>query len=108
LIDAAGCEHIRRADAEIDRRRRQGKELVSANPVIPCRPVFRSWRLGQVLTRETTDFMCTLDVKKIHGYDASKGRKLVRAEALAARSGSTRRSKGKRPTNRTIDRTAAE
>jgi hypothetical protein len=56
-----------------------------------------------VVTRETTDFMCTLDVKKIHGYDASKGRKLVRAEALAVRSGSTRRSKGKRPTNRTID-----
>jgi arginine decarboxylase len=36
-----------------------------------------------VITRETIDFMRKLDVKEIHGYDASEGLKLIRAEALA-------------------------
>jgi len=38
---------------------------------------------GQVITRETIDFMHKLDVKEIHGYDATEGLKLVRPEALA-------------------------
>jgi arginine decarboxylase len=35
---------------------------------------------GQVLTRETIDYMRKLDVKEIHGYEAAKGLKLLRIE----------------------------
>ncbi len=81
--DAAGCEHIRLADAEIDRRLKNGPELVSANFVIPYPPGFPIMVPGQVITQETIDFMRKLDVKEIHGYDATEGLKLVRPEALA-------------------------
>jgi arginine decarboxylase len=40
-----------------------------------------------VITKETIDFMRKLDVKEIHGYDATEGLKLVRAEALAKLAG---------------------
>ena len=81
--DAAGCEYIRLADAEIDRRLKNGPELVSANFVIPYPPGFPIMVPGQVITQETIDFMRKLDVKEIHGYDATEGLKLVRPEALA-------------------------
>jgi len=81
--DAAGCEHIRLADPEIDRRLKDGPDLVSANFVIPYPPGFPIMVPGQVITQETIDFMRKLDVKEIHGYDAAEGLKLVRAEALA-------------------------
>ena len=42
---------------------------------------------GQVITRETIDFMRKLDVKEIHGYEAARGLKLIRADALIARAG---------------------
>jgi arginine decarboxylase len=81
--DAAGCEHIRLGDVEIDRRLKNGPELVSANFVIPYPPGFPIMVPGQVITQETIDFMRKLDVKEIHGYDATEGLKLVRPEALA-------------------------
>ncbi|HEV2983857.1 MAG TPA: hypothetical protein VGX46_05690 [Vicinamibacterales bacterium] len=87
--DAEGCEHMRLADAEIDRRLKDGPELVSANFVIPYPPGFPIMVPGQVITQETIDFMRKLDVKEIHGYDASEGLKLVRPEALANRVGVT-------------------
>ena len=83
--DAAGCEYIRLLDAEIDRRLKEGPELVSANFVIPYPPGFPIMVPGQVITQETIDFMRKLDVKEIHGYDASEGLKLVRTDALAKR-----------------------
>jgi arginine decarboxylase len=83
--DAEGCEHIRLADPEIDRRLKEGPDLVSANFVIPYPPGFPIMVPGQVITQETIDFMRKLDVKEIHGYDAAEGLKLVRAEALAKR-----------------------
>src|SRR5262245_3293347 len=85
--DAAGCEYIRLADAEIDRRLKNGPDLVSANFVIPYPPGFPIMVPGQVITQETIDFMRKLDVKEIHGYDAAEGLKLVRADALAKRIG---------------------
>jgi arginine decarboxylase len=85
--DPAGCEYIRLADGEIDRRLKDGPELVSANFVIPYPPGFPIMVPGQVITRETIDFMRKLDVKEIHGYDAAEGLKLVRADALAKRTG---------------------
>jgi arginine decarboxylase len=81
--DAAGCEYIRLADSEIDRRLKAGPDLVSASFVIPYPPGFPIMVPGQVITQETIDFMRKLDVKEIHGYDAKEGLKLVRAEALA-------------------------
>src|SRR5712675_1283773 len=81
--DAAGCEYLRITDPEIDRRLKAGPELVSANFVIPYPPGFPIMVPGQVITQETIDFMRKLDVKEIHGYDATAGLKLVRPEALA-------------------------
>jgi arginine decarboxylase len=81
--DAAGCEHIRLNDAEIDRRLKSGPDLVSANFVIPYPPGFPIMVPGQVVTQEAIDFMRKLDVKEIHGYNAIQGLKLVRPEALA-------------------------
>ncbi len=81
--NAEGCEYIRLADPEIDRRLKSGPDLVSANFVIPYPPGFPIMVPGQVITQETIDFMRKLDVKEIHGYDATEGLKLVRADALA-------------------------
>ena len=80
--DEAGCEYIRLADPEIDKRLKSGPDLVSANFVIPYPPGFPIMVPGQVITQETIDFMRKLDVKEIHGYDATKGLKLLRPEAL--------------------------
>ena len=81
--NAAGCEFIRLGDPEIDRRLKSGPDLVSASFVIPYPPGFPIMVPGQVITQETIDFMRKLDVKEIHGYDATEGLKLVRPEALA-------------------------
>jgi arginine decarboxylase len=89
--DAEGCEYIRLGDPEIDRRLKEGPELVSANFVIPYPPGFPIMVPGQVITQETIDFMRKLDVKEIHGYEAARGLKLVRADALAQRSGAAPR-----------------
>ena len=67
----------------IDRRLKNGPELVSASFVIPYPPGFPIMVPGQVITQETIDFMRKLDVKEIHGYEAAEGLKLVRTEALA-------------------------
>ena len=90
--DAAGCEYIRLADPEIDRRLKDGPELVSANFVIPYPPGFPIMVPGQVITQETIDFMRKLDVKEIHGYDAGR-----RPEARACR---TPCAKMQRPSSR--------
>ena len=60
-------------DPEIDRRLKDGPDLVSANFVIPYPPGFPIMVPGQVITQETIDFMRKLDVKEIHGYDAAEG-----------------------------------
>ena len=85
--DADGCEYIRLADPEIDRRLKDGPDLVSASFVIPYPPGFPIMVPGQVITRETIDFMRKLDVKEIHGYDAAEGLKLVHTDALAKLAG---------------------
>ncbi len=92
--NAEGCEYIRLADPEIDRRLKEGPDLVSANFVIPYPPGFPIMVPGQVITQETIDFMRKLDVKEIHGYDAAEGLKLVRAEALAKRTGKSAKRAG--------------
>jgi arginine decarboxylase len=83
--DAEGCEYIPLRSPEIDRRLKEGPDLVSANFVIPYPPGFPIMVPGQVITQETIDFMRKLDVKEIHGYDATEGLKLVNTSALGAK-----------------------
>jgi arginine decarboxylase len=79
------CEHIKLSSPEIDRRLKEGPELVSANFVIPYPPGFPIMVPGQVINIETIEFMRKLDVKEIHGFSASLGLKLLRPAALDAR-----------------------
>ena len=83
--DAADCDHVKLGSKEIDERLKKGPELVSANLVIPYPPGFPIMVPGQVITKETIDFMRKLDVKEIHGYHAAEGLKLIKPSVLAAR-----------------------
>jgi len=76
------CEYVPLMGAAIDKRLEKGPDLVSANFVIPYPPGFPIMVPGQVLTKETIDFMRKLDVKEIHGYEAARGLKLLRADVL--------------------------
>ena len=80
--DDANCEFIKLGSKEIDDRLGNGPELVSANFVIPYPPGFPIMVPGQVITAETIAFMRKLDVKEIHGFEASRGLKLLKPSAL--------------------------
>ena len=71
------CEHLKLFSPEIDKRLKEGPELVSANFVIPYPPGFPIMVPGQVIDAETIGFMRKLDVKEIHGYAAGLGLKLL-------------------------------
>src|SRR6266576_2694243 len=76
------CEHLKLFSPEIDKRLKDGPELVSANFVIPYPPGFPIMVPGQVINAETIEFMRKLDVKEIHGYAASLGLKLLNPASL--------------------------
>jgi arginine decarboxylase len=78
------CEHVKLFSQEIDKRLKEGPELVSANFVIPYPPGFPIMVPGQVLNAETIEFMRKLDVKEIHGYQAALGLKLLNPAFLHA------------------------
>ena len=80
------CEHIKLFSSEIDRRLKEGPELVSANFVIPYPPGFPIMVPGQVINAETIQFMRKLDVKEIHGYGADIGLKLLNPAFLQSAS----------------------
>ena len=82
--DAAAREYVKINSKEIDERLKNGPELVSAKFVIPYPPGFPIMVPGQVITQETITFMRKLDVKEIHGYNASLGLELLSPKALAA------------------------
>jgi arginine decarboxylase len=71
------CEHLKLFSPEIDKRLKEGPELVSANFVIPYPPGFPIMVPGQVIDAQTIEFMRKLDVKEIHGFDAALGLKLL-------------------------------
>jgi arginine decarboxylase len=71
------CEHLKLSSPEIDKRLKDGPELVSANFVIPYPPGFPIMVPGQVINAQTIEFMRKLDVKEIHGFSASLGLKLL-------------------------------
>ena len=83
-MSRADCEYVPLNSPEIDKRLKNGPDLVSANFVIPYPPGFPIMVPGQVLTAETIDFMRKLDVKEIHGYEAARGLKLLKPDALKA------------------------
>jgi len=78
------CEHLKLLSPDIDQRLKEGPELVSANFVIPYPPGFPIMVPGQVITAETIEFMRKLDVKEIHGFNASLGLKLLKPSFLGA------------------------
>jgi arginine decarboxylase len=79
---ADNCEHVKLSSPEIDKRLKEGPELVSANFVIPYPPGFPIMVPGQVINSETIQFMRKLDVKEIHGYEAALGLKLLNPTSL--------------------------
>jgi arginine decarboxylase len=78
------CEHLKLFSPEIDKRLKEGPELVSANFVIPYPPGFPIMVPGQVINAETIEFMRKLDVKEIHGFSAALGFKLLNPAFLQA------------------------
>jgi arginine/lysine/ornithine decarboxylase len=83
----AACEYVKINGKEMDERLKNGPEMVSAKFVIPYPPGFPIMVPGQVVTQEVITFMRKLDVKEIHGYNASLGLECLRPEALAALKG---------------------
>lgn len=77
------CEYIPLMDPQIDERLAKGPALVSANFVIPYPPGFPIMVPGQVIEADTIGFMRKLDVKEIHGYNATRGLKLIKLDAIA-------------------------
>jgi arginine decarboxylase len=89
--DEEDCEYLPLMSPKIDERLKSGPELVSANFVIPYPPGFPIMVPGQVIASDSIDYMRKLDVKEIHGYNATRGLKLIKLAAIGkARSGSKR------------------
>jgi arginine decarboxylase len=76
------CEYLPLMSPKIDERLEKGPELVSANFVIPYPPGFPIMVPGQVIDSGTIGFMRKLDVKEIHGYNATRGLKLIKLSAI--------------------------
>jgi arginine/lysine/ornithine decarboxylase len=76
------CEHLTLSSPEIDKRLKEGPELVSANFVIPYPPGFPIMVPGQVINAQTIEFMRKLDVREIHGFSAALGLKLLNPSFL--------------------------
>jgi arginine decarboxylase len=88
------CEHLKLSSPEIDRRLKGGRELVSANFVIPYPPGFPIMVPGQVINAQTIEFMRKLDVKEIHGFSAALGLKLLNPAFLQSVKAPLKRSTG--------------
>ena len=71
--DARNTEYVGLHSEECDRRLKDGPPMVSAKLVIPYPPGFPILVPGQVICKDTISFMRKLDVKEVHGYDASRG-----------------------------------
>jgi arginine decarboxylase len=82
--DAPSLEYVKLNSKDVDERLKNGPEMVSAKFVIPYPPGFPIMVPGQVITQETITFMRKLDVKEIHGFNASLGLELLKPSALAA------------------------
>lgn len=79
--DEDHCEYVGLFSEECDRRLKEGPQMVSAKLVIPYPPGFPILVPGQVIEKDTIDFMRKLDVKEIHGYDSASGLQLIRVKS---------------------------
>ena len=95
--DNERCEHIKLMSPDIDKRLKEGPPLVSAHFVIPYPPGFPIMVPGQVIAADTIAFMRKLDVKEIHGYNASLGLKLIRPSVLGESGGAGAEKKARVP-----------
>ena len=93
--EATAREYVKLNSKEVDERLKNGPEMVSAKFVIPYPPGFPIMVPGQVITQETITFMRKLDVKEIHGYNASLGLELLKPQALAELKNEATRRSGK-------------
>lgn len=75
-------EYVGLFSEECDRRLKEGPPMVSAKLVIPYPPGFPILVPGQVISKEIIDFMRKLDVKEVHGYEASRGLQLLKLNAI--------------------------
>lgn len=75
--DDEQCAYLALNGPEIDQLLASGANVVSANFVIPYPPGFPILVPGQLITSDVIEFMRKLDVKEIHGYDASLGLKVI-------------------------------
>jgi arginine decarboxylase len=93
------CEYLPLMSPKIDERLAKGPQMVSANFVIPYPPGFPIMVPGQVIEADTIGFMRKLDVKEIHGYNNTRGLKLIKLAAIGkAKPGATASAKpGKAP-----------
>ena len=82
--EASAREYVKLNSKDVEERLKNGPEMVSAKFVIPYPPGFPIMVPGQVITQETITFMRKLDVKEIHGFNASLGLELLKPSALAA------------------------
>ena len=89
--EATAREYVKLNSKEVDERLKNGPEMVSAKFVIPYPPGFPIMVPGQVITQETITFMRKLDVKEIHGYNASLGLECLKPSALGALKKETKR-----------------
>ena len=80
--DEGDCEYLPLMSQKIDERLKSGPEMVSANFVIPYPPGFPIMVPGQVIAADTIEFMRKLDVKEIHGYNGTRGLKLIKLSAI--------------------------
>ena len=88
------CEYLPLMSPKINERLKNGPEMVSANFVIPYPPGFPIMVPGQVIASDTIDFMRKLDVKEIHGYNNTRGLKLIKLSAIPpAKSGGKSKAK---------------
>lgn len=76
--DVRNTEYVGLNSAECDERLKNGPPMVSAKLVIPYPPGFPILVPGQVISQDVISFMRKLDVKEVHGYDASRGLQILK------------------------------
>jgi arginine decarboxylase len=79
--DEESCEHLR-LDGSVSRAMTGGRTVVSAAFVTPYPPGFPVLVPGQVVTEDILNYLTAVDVKEIHGYQATHGLRVFRQEVL--------------------------
>ncbi len=81
--DETCCEYLDLYDGSLDAEMAAGREVVSANFVIPYPPGFPILVPGQVASPGIIEYLRKLDVKEIHGFREEFGLRVFTEQALA-------------------------